>query len=48
MLDDHALSKQIHKYNLRFKAKSWITSAIKKFITVINHLLKLFIHPKDP
>ena len=46
ILDEHAL-KRINKYELKFKSKPWIISAIQKSITVKNNLLKRFIYAKD-
>ena len=40
----HAPYKKINKYKLRFKVKPWITTALQKSITIINHVLKKFIN----
>ena len=47
ILDGHAPLKKV-KYKLKFKTKSWITSALKKLISIKNNLLKKFIAAKDP
>ena len=48
ILDEHAPSKHVKKYKLKFKCKPWITPAIQKSISVKNTLLKRFINSKDP
>ena len=47
ILDEHAPSKRINKYKLKFKSKFWITTAIQKSITVKNKVLKRFINAKN-
>ena len=41
ILDEHIPLKRINKYKLKFKSKSWITSAIQKSVIVKNNLLKI-------
>ena len=46
ILDEHALSKWINKYILKFKSKPWIIPAIQKSNRVKNNV-KRFINSKD-
>ena len=48
ILDAHAPLKKVNKYKLKFKTKPWITSDLKKLISIKNNLLKKFIAAKDP
>ena len=48
ILDTQAPLKKVNKYKLKFKKKPWITSSLKKSISIKNNLLKKFITAKDP
>ena len=48
LLDKFAPFKKISNYNLKFKTKPWITSGIRRLISIKNKLLKKFINKKDP
>ena len=41
LLDKNALFKKVSKYQLKIKAKPWITTAIHKSISVKNSLFKI-------
>ena len=48
LLNKFAPFKKISNYNLKFKTKPWITSGIRKLISIKNKLLKKFINKNDP
>ena len=47
-MDAHALLRKVNKYELKFRTKPWITSALQKSISIKNNLPKKFITAKDP
>ena len=46
ILDKHAPLKRLSKYKLKFKTKPWITTALKKSISVKNKLFSDYINKK--
>ena len=47
IIDKHAPLKKLSKYKLKFKTKPWITTALKKSISIKKKLFRDFINKKD-
>ena len=47
ILDKHAPFKKITKYNLKLRAKPWITPALYKSVSIKDKIFKNYIKKKD-
>ena len=48
ILQKHAPLKKLSKYELKFKTKPWVTTALQKSISIKNNLFSDFINKKRP
>ena len=48
LLKIHAPYKKVKKHKLKFKEKPWISSGLKKSISIKNSIFKKYINKKDP
>ena len=48
LLKIHAPYKKVKKYKLKLKEKPWISSGLRKSISIKNSIFRKYINKKDP